>query len=194
MRCRVCENEKPVEDFCRDSAYDSGYSNRCRACKAESDRRTYRTRTEAHRIAAKVRRANAILNAHDRRKGQEWKDRNARKLLVYAARKSAAKRGLEMAIDVEHIHIPDVCPLLGIHLIRGLDGNRDHSPSIDRIDSTKGYVPGNVWIISYRANRIKNNATADELILLATRLKDYETGRLCRESINPHPTYSQKAG
>lgn len=57
---------------------------------------------------------------------------------------------------------PAVCPILGIALTqRGT--NKFNSPSIDRIDPTLGYVPGNIQIISFKANAMKHNATADEL-------------------------------
>ena len=38
-----------------------------------------------------------------------------------------------------------------------------NSPSIDRIDSNKGYIKGNVRIISLRANMMKNDANLQEL-------------------------------
>jgi hypothetical protein len=47
----------------------------------------------------------------------------------------------------------------------------DNSPSLDRIDTSKGYVKGNVWVISWRANKLKSDATLAELesIVLALR-------------------------
>jgi len=68
-------------------------------------------------------------------------------------------------ISVEDIIIPKYCPYLGVELIT--DKDKCHHPNyytIDRIDSSKGYVKGNIQIISYFANTIKNNATIDELI------------------------------
>lgn len=45
-----------------------------------------------------------------------------------------------------------------------LDGSRrDRKPSLDRVVPSLGYVKGNVRVISFRANRIKSDATADEL-------------------------------
>ncbi len=71
-------------------------------------------------------------------------------------------------ISVEDIIIPKLCPYLGVELIT--DVKQHKSPfyiSIDRIDSKKGYVKGNVQIISNMANRMKNNATIEQLILFS---------------------------
>lgn len=59
----------------------------------------------------------------------------------------------------------DLCPALGIPLgYARSDGKlNDHSPTIDRIDNTLGYVPGNIVVVSWRANAIKRNATLAEL-------------------------------
>jgi len=45
------------------------------------------------------------------------------------------------------------------------------SPSLDRINPALGYVKGNVWVISFKANAIKQNATVQELELLVNNLK-----------------------
>lgn len=94
------------------------------------------------------------------------------KKLLGAARARATKRGLAFDIDESDISVPEFCPLLGTKLNSTAGGLVDCSPSIDRKNSTLGYVKGNVWIISYRANVLKNNSTADELIALGTRLKE----------------------
>lgn len=47
----------------------------------------------------------------------------------------------------------------------------DDSYSLDRIDSSRGYVKGNIWVISLRANRIKNDSTVEELRLIAGKVE-----------------------
>lgn len=65
---------------------------------------------------------------------------------------------------------PTHCPVLGIPLVYGEKGIRtDNSASLDRTDCSKGYEVGNVKVISWRANRIKNNGTLEDF----KKLVDY---------------------
>jgi hypothetical protein len=91
--------------------------------------------------------------------------------MLSGAKSRAAASGMDFSITRDDIIIPEFCPYLGIPLIgSGRKGANPNSPSLDRIDSTKGYVPGNVEVISHRANTIKNNSTVEELRLIYTRL------------------------
>lgn len=80
---------------------------------------------------------------------------------MYAATR-AKKKGIVFDLKPEDIVIPDVCPVLGIKMERG--GAQWNSPSLDRFDNSKGYTPDNVRVISSRANQIKSDATAEELL------------------------------
>jgi len=108
---------------------------------------------------------------------------NPEKVLLTQSRIRAKRRGLDHTISIEDIRIPSICPVLGIQLNQG--GNTDSSPSLDRIDSSKGYTPDNVWVISTRANRIKNDATPDELIQLVRALTEKATHGLHSVSTSP---------
>lgn len=92
--------------------------------------------------------------------------------LLTSARQRAKRKGLEFDLDIEDIFIPTKCPLLGIKLV--MSGNPSHynSPSLDRIDPMKGYIKGNVWVISKRANSIKTNASLDEIEMVAFELQN----------------------
>ena len=63
----------------------------------------------------------------------------------------------------EGVEYPKVCPVLGIKLDWGMNGCNNNSPSLDRIDSTKGYIPGNVMMMSQLANKMKSNSTPEQL-------------------------------
>ena len=78
---------------------------------------------------------------------------HAERLYKYAKHR-AKKKGRTFTIVLADIVIPATCPVLGIAM---------DQPSLDRMDSSKGYEPGNVRVISFRANVLKNNATVEEL-------------------------------
>ncbi len=78
--------------------------------------------------------------------------------------------GLPFTITVADVVVPDTCPLLGVALRLGTRYDRAASPSLDRIEPSLGYVPGNVWVISFRANAIKQDASLPELELLVRNL------------------------
>lgn len=92
---------------------------------------------------------------------------NISKSMWINARSRAKRRGLEFTISESDISVPTQCPVLGIEIKVGQGNPTDNSPTLDRIDTSRGYVPGNVSVISYRANRIKNDSTPEELRLLA---------------------------
>lgn len=73
-------------------------------------------------------------------------------------------KNMDFTIDVEDIVLPKVCPYLGVGFIP-LD--KDYGYSLDRIDSSKGYTPDNIQVISRLANIMKNNATKEQLIAFA---------------------------
>ena len=76
---------------------------------------------------------------------------------MWTGAKWRAKRdGLDFNISKEDINIPDQCPILGIKLKRNIgSGWHSDSPSLDRIDNTKGYTKDNIRVISNRANSLK---------------------------------------
>lgn len=76
-------------------------------------------------------------------------------------------RQLGVAFEIpDTLSIPDFCPVLGLPLTPG--GQRSAtSPSLDRIDPDLGYLPGNVRVISDKANRLKGNRTVEKLLELS---------------------------
>ena len=73
---------------------------------------------------------------------------------------------------LENIYPTDgMCPLLNIALNWHSPPRHASTPSLDRIDSSKGYIKGNVQWVSWRANQLKNNATPEELLMLAQNYK-----------------------
>lgn len=96
--------------------------------------------------------------------------KNPENRILLSAKHRAKKKGLDFNLELKDIEIPAVCPALGIPL--KFKGERFYdSPSLDRTDNKKGYIKGNIEVISGRANMLKRNASLEELSLLVDYLK-----------------------
>ena len=76
----------------------------------------------------------------------------------------AKKNNLQFELTVEDIHWPVHCPVYGFERDYKAGHNAPNGISLDRFDNTKGYVKGNVNVISRRANTLKKDATVEELV------------------------------
>jgi hypothetical protein len=100
---------------------------------------------------------------------EKYKRLDVSKKLLYAAKKRANMSGVEFNITEKDVHVPTHCPILGIELKedigRGQSRGRGNyfAPTLDRIENEKGYIPGNVCVISKRANLLKNDGTFNEV-------------------------------
>ena len=97
---------------------------------------------------------------------------NPRRRLFNSSKGNAASNGIEHTIRLDDIPIPKICKYLGIRLDYRCAAERGslrawNAPSIDRIDPTRGYVKGNIQVISDLVNRMKQDATIDQLIVFA---------------------------
>jgi hypothetical protein len=106
----------------------------------------------------------------------EWSRSHPEHMLWIRAKRRAAKMNVPFDIEKSDIVIPKFCPILGIEMAYGVGGVKPNSPSLDRIVPSKGYIKGNVWVISFKANTIKNDATLEELELLVKALKNMSFG------------------
>ena len=95
--------------------------------------------------------------------------------LLNTCKARAKKAGVPFDLVKDDILIPEYCPVLGIEFEFGTRGFHENSASIDRLNPNKGYVKGNIAIISFRANRIKCDATLEELKKLVAWLESKET-------------------
>jgi hypothetical protein len=98
-------------------------------------------------------------------------DDSIARALLRNSRYRAKRNGIRHTLALADIHVPTHCPVLGLRLKQSSGRAGPASPSLDRIDSRKGYTPGNVVVISWRANELKKNATPDELDRVASFLR-----------------------
>lgn len=106
-------------------------------------------------------------------------------VLFNNAKSRAKQNNLTFDIKIDDIVVPEYCPVYGMKLKVGKGKAHDASPSLDRKNPLIGYTKENIWVISHKANRIKNNASISDLELLVNAAKDniaashkkYESGQ-----------------
>lgn len=118
-------------------------------------------------------------------RAQERKTMPFRTWLCSNARFRGRKRGLEATITPTDLDWPTHCPVLGIELdypersgMRKRQGVQPNWPSLDRWDNAKGYIPGNVFVISFRANTLKNTGNIEEMLKVLAYLREPPRGAL----------------
>jgi len=95
-----------------------------------------------------------------------WQTSNPLKVQLWNIRRRARVLGLEFAITLPDLEAAwpadNCCKVCGVKLIRSGD-DRGQSGSVDRIDSTKGYVPGNIHVVCLGCNGFKRDLTVEEM-------------------------------
>lgn len=165
--CIKCKIKKELNEFQKNHNAHDGLCLWCKQCKSEYDKKYRRSdkiqalyKSEEYRskkrIASKIRRdTNYIYNMYK------------------LAKSRALKKGIPFNIEVLDIEIPEFCPLLGSKIVinGGRRGYFENSPSLDRIIPAKGYVKGNIMVMSAKANAMKNNASIEQLLTFSENIK-----------------------
>lgn len=137
-RCYKCHTNKPVKEFHKNKSTSDGLDTRCKPCKREN----YLTKKNKDPFAT-----------------------------YYTAKRSWCKqRGIEFIVTLEQLKEiwTGICPILGCEVTLGESGRGSHqSAHLDKLDPNLGYTYENVNWISGRANRIKYDATIEELKAIA---------------------------
>lgn len=100
-----------------------------------------------------------------------YREQHPKVYILQRAKHRAKEKELDFNLTEEDIFIPILCPYLKTPLtnLHG-KGFHDSNVSLDRIDNTKGYIKGNVEIISVLANKMKCNASPEQLEAFATEV------------------------
>ena len=136
--CISCDTKKKNEEFYFHKTTKDGLQSYCKSCTID--------------------------------KRKTWITDNREKYMINSAKTNAKRRNIYFDLKPSDISIPDVCPVLGIPLDNrtpGRSGPTEDSASIDRLDNNKGYIKGNVFVISWKANKIKSNGTYEEIMKVA---------------------------
>lgn len=111
------------------------------------------------------------VKEQQREAARRFKKKNPEAVMLQQAKYSAKRKNVPFNLQKEDIVIPEICPVLGIPLFK--DGTKGpNTPSLDRIIPELGYVKTNVIIVSFLANRIKSNATTEQIFAVANFYKE----------------------
>lgn len=188
--CKQCNIEKSIFEFRAKNISKQIYSHVCKNCRNENEREKYKE--------------NPGIKERMLKNGKKWRENNPEKTkeitkkfyqnnkereklrtatfkiehpkeyLLIRAKSNAKRQCYEFNITLEDIIIPEFCPILGIELYFIPGKRTEHSPSLDRVDNNKGYIKGNVRVISNKANCMKRDLTRD----MALKIIDYIDGKI----------------
>ena len=101
---------------------------------------------------------------------------------LFSHLKSSAKRrniSFELnQVEFYNITIPLRCPILGTVLVFNTGTVGDDSVSFDRKDSSKGYSFDNIVVVCNRVNRLKSDASIEELNKITEYYNELEKERI----------------
>jgi hypothetical protein len=144
-KCHYCDIDKPITDFYR----NGGKNGNCIKCSVY-------LKSENKKLNSKSKKTK--WNRYYRK----YRVKNKERIILNNAKRRSIKNNLDFNLTINDIIIPTHCPVLGIELCRDAPKVSPNSPTLDRIDNTKGYVKGNICIISHKANQIKNCGTLED--------------------------------
>jgi len=166
-KCRICQNEQPIENFRFRSDKTRVDGSKIRICNCNN--------CEAKRIREWRKRFSERYKSSSKKYLSKIRETRMNFVIWKRAEKRARYNDLEFNILPEDVLIPEFCPILGIKLNNFNARKEDNSPSLDRIDNSKGYIKGNIMVISSKANTIKSNGTSDEHRKIADYIDKYLT-------------------
>ena len=187
--CFRCKQDKLLTEY---NNRMGGLHPWCRECANAYQKKYYAGGPETEKHKSRLRK-----RYREKKIKEPW-------LMMYKGIKYRAKqKSLDFDLTPEYIKSiwTDTCPILGIPLYPAVfeSGGTRHtckakpqtnSPTMDRIDSDKGYIKGNVCIMSYRANMIKNCGTLDEHRKIVSFLErqEQQDQQICLEGVKNHLT------
>ena len=139
----------------------------------------------------------AANNEHINTLRRDRHSANPMRAMIQSARRRAVVQGLPFDdAFMESMTIPDMCPLLETPLIvrSGAKGAHIASPTFDKLVPYLGYVAGNVRIISHLANRMKNAASVEQLLVFKESIIPYVSGWSDPQAAYYNPDFKHHSG
>lgn len=158
LLCYSCKEYKPLDCFDRNPGkwFRAEKDTRCKECK----KKAYLRRKEKNRGSKDL---NRLL--YERFHG--LKDRSN-------------KKNIDCNIDLQYLHElwdkqKGLCALSGIPMAYYFDSGRvPTNLSVDRIDSSLGYIKGNIQLVCMAVNQMKSDLTVEQLKYFCKSLLEYK--------------------
>lgn len=165
LLCGTCGNYNGLKPIKSDvESWPEGHK-RCSKCKE------VKPFSEFHKHRTALYGYNTVCKKCRKPKSRErWNNSPYERKMFDRAKSRATIKGREFTITIDDITIPDKCPVFGIKFVYEKDS--PWAPSIDRVDSSRGYTPDNIQIISRRANYLKSNMTVEEAEIIYRFMAD----------------------
>lgn len=181
-KCTKCAFIKSLNDFyfCKHANgrhYPKGMCKKCTDAYIKPYHKKY-SLTRKFKDKKNKKRNSKYLNDFDYREAlkkrkRESRIRNIETSILSFAKSRAKKKNIEFNIEKLDIIVPKICPILEIPIKFGDRTCYFNSPSLDRIDVSKGYIKGNIRVISMLANSMKNAATIEQIKVFCKNILIY---------------------
>lgn len=200
-KCKQCDNIYPIENFHWVSKKRNNKSAYCRSCDSNKSKIKNKQYAESHSsefynnidLTKITKNCSCCKQLKNLEKFSKYKYsatgfsssciecityyQNRKGVILSRAKQSAKYKNLEFNLTKNDIYLPINCPILNVPLNYS-KGDIMYAPSLDRIDNSKGYIKGNIIIMSRLANIMKNKASFDELkqfvVNITTLINYYE--------------------
>lgn len=157
--CFKCNSNKSILEF-RTLGGGRYKANRCKEC--DKIIRRERERLHPPKRQKKIPEREKIYTASKKQRHIE----NPQIYMLCRIRARSKEKKLAFNLTKEYIAsiwpVDNKCPIFGFEF--SVKGGKvtDYSPSLDRINNNKGYVQGNVAVISFKANILKRTGSVDD--------------------------------
>jgi hypothetical protein len=153
--CLKCKTTKPLIEFNKTKSNKDGLSFYCKVCNRKTSRQYREKNKDLYYSNQKARRENINVFISQ---------------TFYSIRTRSNKKGLEVTVTPEYLLklLEDSkfqCGVTGQRMDLKTQPRKKANPfkaSLDRIDSTKGYIKGNVRWVCWAVNQMKSDKTEEE--------------------------------
>ena len=180
--CNVCKIEKQDLEFYKDARNRDGLGGWCKSCRSnyyhnKNLGKNYETDfTKTFKECNRCGETKSIKHFHKHRRmadgfNSECKERITKRYsdIEYrfrSWRKGAKRRGIEFNVDIEYLNnLSKRCYYTGMELT--LESNKENTISLDRIDSSKGYIKGNLVFCCESVNYMKGSLSIFQFVDIA---------------------------